>query len=147
MGSLCSFIASTYGRELNVLSKIWNQHSGHSSPIKARVKYKFKLSNIKGNFFKRKSSGIYYFFLRFPEILLSIYWHIFLSQDVFYKQLIFWPFFFFFCLFKATLIAYGGSQARGQIGAAAASLHHSHRNVGSKPRLWPTPQLTATLDP
>ena len=32
---------------------------------------------------------------------------------------------FFFLLFRATLIAYGGSQARGQIGAIAASLHHS----------------------
>ena len=32
-------------------------------------------------------------------------------------------------------MAYGGSQARGQIGAVAASLHHSHSNRGSKPRL------------
>ena len=43
--------------------------------------------------------------------------------------------------------AYGGSQARGQIGAVAASLHHSHSNARSEPRLRPTPQLTATLDP
>ena len=28
--------------------------------------------------------------------------------------------------------AYGGSQARGLIRAAAASLHHSHSNAGSK---------------
>ena len=35
-------------------------------------------------------------------------------------------FFFFFCLFRATPVAYGGSQARGQIGATAASPHHSH---------------------
>ena len=41
----------------------------------------------------------------------------------------------------------GGSQARGRIGAVAAGLHHSHSNVGSKPRLKPTPQLRATLDP
>ena len=34
-------------------------------------------------------------------------------------------FFFFFCLFRAAPAAYGGSQARGQIGAVAASLHHS----------------------
>ena len=33
-------------------------------------------------------------------------------------------------LFKATAAAYGGSQARGRIGAAAASLHHSHSNAG-----------------
>ena len=42
---------------------------------------------------------------------------------------------FFFFLFKATFTAYGGSQARGQIGAVAACLHHSHSNAGSKPRL------------
>ena len=32
---------------------------------------------------------------------------------------------FVFCLFRAATMAYGGSQARGQIGAVAASLHHS----------------------
>ena len=29
-------------------------------------------------------------------------------------------------------MAYGGSQARGSMGAVAASLHRSHRNVGFK---------------
>ena len=43
--------------------------------------------------------------------------------------------------------AYGGSQARGPIGAAAAGLHHSHSNAGSELCLQPTPQLTATPDP
>ena len=33
--------------------------------------------------------------------------------------------------------AYGSSQARGPIGAAAASLCHSHSNAESEPRLWP----------
>ena len=42
-------------------------------------------------------------------------------------------FFFFFCLFRAAPMAYGGSQARGPIGAGASSLHHSHGSVGSKP--------------
>ena len=55
--------------------------------------------------------------------------------------------FFIFCLFRATPEAYGGSQARGQIGAVAASLHHSHSNTGSELYLQPTPQLVATLDP
>ena len=40
-------------------------------------------------------------------------------------------FFFFFCLFRATAEARGGSQARGLIGAAAAGLRHSHSNAGS----------------
>ena len=51
----------------------------------------------------------------------------------------------FFCLFRAAYRAYGDSQARGHIGAVAASLHHS--NAGSEPHLRPTPQLTETLDP
>ena len=43
-------------------------------------------------------------------------------------------FFFFFIFFRATLAAaYGSSQDRGQIGAVAAGLHHSH--VGSEPCL------------
>ena len=54
--------------------------------------------------------------------------------------------FFFFLLFRATPAAYGGSQARAQIGAVAAGLHHSHSNTRSEPSLPPTPQLTATLD-
>ena len=40
---------------------------------------------------------------------------------------------FFVCLFafsRAAPVAYGGSQARGQIGAIAAGLRHSHSNTG-----------------
>ena len=43
--------------------------------------------------------------------------------------------------------AYGGFQARGLIGTAAASLRQSHSNAGSEQSLRPTPQLTAMLDP
>ena len=56
-------------------------------------------------------------------------------------------FFFIFLSFRAALAAYGGSQAKGQIGPVAAGLRHSHSNAGSEPHLWPTPQLTATPDP
>ena len=55
--------------------------------------------------------------------------------------------FFVFCLFRVTPMAYGSSQARSQMGATAASLCHSHSNVGSKPSLQPTSQLTAMPDP
>ena len=49
-------------------------------------------------------------------------------------------FVFVFLLFLwAAPTAYGGSQARG--------LRQSHSNAGSKSRLRPTPQLTATPDP
>ena len=54
-------------------------------------------------------------------------------------------FFFFFGLFGATPMAYGNSQARGQIGAVAAGLHHSHSNAGSVSHLQPIPQLRTTL--
>ena len=37
----------------------------------------------------------------------------------------------------------GGSQARGLIGAVAASLHYRHSNTGSEPPLQPIPQVTA----
>ena len=43
--------------------------------------------------------------------------------------------FFFFFFSRATPVAYGGSQTRGLIGATAAGRHHSHSNMGSKPRL------------
>ena len=54
-----------------------------------------------------------------------------------------------FGLFRAAPEAYGGSQARGRIGAVAASLQHSHShsNTRSEPRLQPISQLTATPDP
>ena len=50
--------------------------------------------------------------------------------------------------FRATSTAYGGSQARVQIGATAVGLchSHSHSNTGSEPRLRPT-QVAASRDP
>ena len=52
-------------------------------------------------------------------------------------------FYFILLFFRAEPTAYGSSQARGQIRAAAASLHHSHSNMGSEPQMRPTPQLMA----
>ena len=57
---------------------------------------------------------------------------------------------FFFRLFafsRAAPAAYGGSQARGLIGAVATGLRQSHSNSGSEPCLQPTPQLTAMPGP
>ena len=54
---------------------------------------------------------------------------------------------FYWCLFfKAAPTAYGGSQAKGRIGATAPSLCHSHSSAGSHPHLLSTPQLMAVLD-
>ena len=52
-----------------------------------------------------------------------------------------------FAISRAASAAYGGSQARGLIGAVAAGLHQSYSNVGSELRLRPTPQVAATPDP
>ena len=60
---------------------------------------------------------------------------------------IFFFFSFFFLLFRAALAAYGNSQVGGQIRATVTSLHHSHNNTGSEPRLWPTSQLMPMLIP
>ena len=43
--------------------------------------------------------------------------------------------FVFVLLYRATLMACGSSQARGQIGATVTGLYHSHSNTGSEPRL------------
>ena len=58
--------------------------------------------------------------------------------------------FYIFCLFvfsRAAPVAYETFQARGRIGAVADGLSQSHSNEESEPQLWPTPQLTATLEP
>ena len=67
----------------------------------------------------------------------------------FVLDFIFFIFIFFglFAISWAAPTAYGGSRARGRIRAIAAGLCQSHSNLGSEPRLQPTPQLTATLDP
>ena len=51
------------------------------------------------------------------------------------NQLLFSFALFYFVLFGASPAAYGGSQARGRIGAVAAGLHHSHGNARSEPSL------------
>ena len=44
-----------------------------------------------------------------------------------------------FFSFMAVAMAYGESQARGQIGAAAAGLRHSHSSARAEPHLRPMP--------
>ena len=80
--------------------------------------------------------------------------HRFCSQQVqlwaYQEFVVFYLFIFIFCLFAiswAAPVAYGGSQARSQMGAVATGLRHSHSNAGSESSLQPTPQPTAMLDP
>ena len=54
--------------------------------------------------------------------------------------------FFFFLLFWATPVANASYQARGQIRAIAAGLHHRHSNTGFEPRLQTTPEIMAMPD-
>ena len=84
--------------------------------------------------FKDKYNDILKFFL----ILKNWFWNIKFQTNHYLGEF----FFFFFCLFAlswAAPAAYGGSQTRGLIGAAAASLHHSHSNTRSELHLQPTP--------
>ena len=52
---------------------------------------------------------------------------------------------FFLFSFTAAPVTYGSSQTRGQIGAAAVSLHHSHHQNWAVSAT--IPQLAAVLDP
>ena len=64
----------------------------------------------------------------FPMLLIPQFYSIFL---------------FIYLFIWATLAADGISQARCWVGAAAATLHHSHGNSGSMPHLQLTAQLMA----
>ena len=92
-----------------------------------------KLRNL-----KKKKKTLLFFIMKCLLYLCCFY------LKVYFIYLFIYLFIF---LFRTTAVGYGRSQARGQIGAVAASLHHSHSNMGSKPNLWPTPQLIATPDP
>ena len=86
-------------------------------------------------------------------LIRPLAWELHLSFNIIYNAPVAFHIFFFFVCFVfllflwATPAAYGGSQARGRIGAVATGLRQSHSNAGSEPRLQPTPQLTAMPDP
>ena len=77
---------------------------------------------------------------KFPLSYLQVYWFFLPVQISLWVSLM--NFFF-----RAAPSAYGSSQARGWIGAAAASLHHSHSNARSELSLWPARQLMTMLNP
>ena len=87
--------------------------------------------------------------------IYKIYIHIFLYWILYicifyiknFIKIIECIYFFFFVFSRATPASYGGSQARGPIGAIAAAVCQRHSNGGSEPRLQPAPQLTAMPDP
>ena len=61
------------------------------------------------------------------------------SSDENFKIFLNGTLFFFLLLFRAAPASYGSSQARGQIEAAAASLHYRHSSARSEPTLDPQP--------
>ena len=89
---------------------------------------------------------------RFPsttywrDCLLSIVYFCFLYQRLIDKKYMSLFIYLFIYFFRAAPITYGGLKGRGQIGATAAGLYHSHSNAGSQLHLRPTPQLMAMLD-
>ena len=87
---------------------------------------------------------IFMFYINIP-VRVSFSFLLFVTDQFIYIYIFF--FFVFLSFFRAAPAAYGGSQARGLIGAVVAGLRHSHSNARSKPRLRPTPQLMAMPDP
>ena len=65
------------------------------------------------------------FRIQIDTVYIPIY---FLKKFYFYL-------FIYFCPFRAAPVVYGGSQARGPIGAVATGLRQSHSNARSKPHL------------
>ena len=73
-----------------------------------------------------KSIGVLYIiYINIHGIMLTYYIYVCDTACICFGRLSF----FLFFLFRAVLVAYGGSQARGPIGAAAAGLHRSHSNA------------------
>ena len=85
------------------------------------------------------TSSVRSYFPPFPGILISSFHYIDFCAII--KTNFSFSFFLSFFFFRAALVAYRRSQARGSVGAIATSPHHSQSNTGSKPRLRPTPQL------
>ena len=59
----------------------------------------------------------------------------FLLRDSFFVVVVVFLFIYLFLLSRATPMTYGGSQARGPIGAVVAGLHNTHNNVRPKSHL------------
>ena len=79
------------------------------------------------------------------KVIILCHFRKMIIRGTYKKQLKLSWFFFFFP--RASPSTYWGSQARGQIGATTAGLHHSHRNARSEPCLQPIPQLMAIPNP
>ena len=85
--------------------------------------------------------------LYFYPFIQSMFWVGTFSPFMFKVIIDMYVLLFFFFFFRAAPVAYGGSQARDQIGAKAAGIRHSHSNMGFKTHLKPMPEHMAMPDP
>ena len=76
---------------------------------------------------------------------LAIPWYLDIWSNM--SGMLLWRYFIYFFVFMAAPTAYGSSQPRVWIQAAAASLYHSHSNSRAEPHQWPRLQLRAMPDP
>ena len=82
-----------------------------------------------------KEQRPFLFCLRNKCLLWQAHWHLVFVSILFILLILFSCIYFIFVFLRAALVAYGSFQTRCWIGAAAASLHHSHSNTGSEP-IW-----------
>ena len=118
----------------------------HNLAATARIQpLAWELPYAAGVTLKKKKSFIFSFFIilfefhlvhKFANLKEKQWEVIFLTKAFFFNSFLIFNFFF---LFMATPGAYGSSQARDQIWAAAARLHNS--NTKPKLCLWPSLQL------
>ena len=71
---------------------------------------------------------------------VNIFWSLIMCPTLFY---FIYYYYYYYCLSRAAPKANGSSQARGQIGAAAAGLRHSHSNTRSLTH-WARPGMEPT---
>ena len=72
--------------------------------------------------------------VEYEGFIIFHYYLLLYVLEIFHNIILIYLFIYVF-LFRATPAAYGSSQARGQIGATAADLRHSHSNTRSEPHL------------
>ena len=121
---------------------LWTRTKSHHWPSWQCPAHRQQIMGLLG---LHKHMNILPYFWNFILFWLEYSWFTILWKFLLYsivtQAYILFLFLFFFA-FRATPMAFRGSQAKGRIRTIAAGLHHSYNSTRSKPCLWPTPQLT-----